>query len=71
MGGELMLTEQLLNGSHHIHCFATPADTNDQTRTIKFTDNIQEFQSAAIHRLVELEVDRPPVMRIFGSQQFP
>ena len=66
-----MLIEQLLNGSNHIHCSAPPADTNGQTSTTKFLDNIEEFQSAAIHYLVELEVDRPHVMRAFGSQQLP
>ena len=66
-----MLTEQLLNGCNHIHCLAAPADTNGQASTTEFIDNIEEFQSAAIHRLFELEVDRPHVMRIFGSQQLP
>jgi hypothetical protein len=71
MGGGWMLTEQLLNGSNHIYCFASPSDTNGQTSTTEFIDHIEEFQSAAIHRLVELEVDRPHVMRIFGSQRLP
>ena len=66
-----MLTEQLLNGGNHILCLAAPADTNGQASTTEFIDNIEEFQSASIHRLVELEVDRPHVMRIFGSKQLP
>jgi len=66
-----MLTEQMLNGCNHIHCFATPADTNGQASTIKFIDKIEKYQSAAIHLLIELEVGRPHVMRIYGSQQFP
>jgi hypothetical protein len=66
-----MLPEKLLNGSHPIHCLAAPADTNGQASTTKFIDPIEEFQSAAIHRLVELQDDRPPVMRIFGSQELP
>ncbi len=71
MGGGWMLTEQLLNGGNHILCLAAPADTNGQASTTEFIDNIEEFQSASIHRLVELEVDRPHVMRIFGSKQLP
>jgi len=66
-----MLTEQLLNGCNHIHCLAAPADTNGQASTTESIDNIEDFQSAAIHRLFELEVDRPHVMRIFGSKQLP
>jgi len=66
-----MLTEQLLNGSNHFHCLAAPADTNGQASTTEFIDNVEEFQTAAIHRLVELEVGCPHVMWVFGSQQFP
>jgi len=49
-----MLTEQSLNGNKHIHCLATPTDTNGQTSTSEIIDNIVEFQSAFIHRLVKL-----------------
>ena len=71
MAGDWDAFEQLLNGSNPIHCFATPADTNGLASTTTFIDIIEEFQPAAIHRLVDLEVDRPYVMRIFGSQQVP
>ena len=52
MSGGWVLMEQLINGGNPIHYLAAPADTNGQASTTKFVDNIEEFQSAAIHRLV-------------------
>lgn len=66
-----MLTEKFLNGSHHIHCLATPADTNGQASTTKIIDTIEELQIPAIHRLIKPGVKSPPAMRVFGSQQHP
>ena len=69
MGGGWMLTEQFLNGSDHIHSPASPADTNGQADTAVFIDNIQEFQSAVIHCLIELKINCPYMMRVLSSQQ--
>jgi hypothetical protein len=43
MGRGWMVTEQFLDGSNHIRCFATPADTNGQASTTEFIDNIEEL----------------------------
>ena len=32
---------------------------------------LQELEGAAVHRLVELVVDRPDVVRVFRAQQLP
>jgi len=69
MGGGWILPEEFLNGSNHIHRLAPPADTNGQADAALFIKNIQEFQSAAIHGLIELKVNRPHVMRVLGSEQ--
>jgi hypothetical protein len=69
MGGGWILPEEFLNGSDHIHSLAPPADTNGQADAGVFIDNIQEFQSAAIHYLIELKINRPYMVRVLGSQQ--
>ena len=52
-----------LNPSRAVNLFgATPQP--DCRRT-------QELEGAAIHRLIELEVDCPDVMRVFRAQQLP
>jgi hypothetical protein len=37
-------------------------------KALIFRGALQKFQSSAIHRLVELEVGRPHMMRVFGSE---
>ena len=71
MGGCWMLLEEFLNGIDYINSFASSADTDGQTKATVFIHNIEELQSASIHRLVELEVDRPHVVVVFGSQKLP
>jgi len=68
IGGRWMWLEQLLDRINDIHSLAAPVDTNGQTDAAEFIHNIQEFQPSAIHRLVELEVDRPNVVRVLGSE---
>ena len=68
MGGRWILLEEFLNGIDYINSFASSADTDGQTKATVFIHNIQEFQPSAIHRLVELEVDRPHVVRVLGSE---
>jgi hypothetical protein len=69
MSGGWILPEEFLNGSNQIHRLAPPADTNGQAGSAVFIENIQELQSAAIHCLVELKVNRPHMVRVLGSQQ--
>lgn len=71
MGGCWILPEKFLNGVDHIDSFASSADTNGQAHAAVFIHDIQELQPSAIHCLVELEVDRPHVVRVLGSQQLP
>jgi hypothetical protein len=71
MGGCWILPEKYLNGVDHIDSFASSADTNGQAKPAVFIHNIQEFQPSDIHRLVELEVNRPHVVRVLSSQQLP
>jgi hypothetical protein len=54
---------------NHIHRLAPPADTNGQANAAVFIKNIQEFQSAAIHCLIELKFNRPYMVLVLSSQQ--
>lgn len=69
MGGGWVLPEEFLNGSNHIHRLAPPADTNSQADAAVFIENVQEFQSAAIHSLIKLKINRPYMVRVLSSQQ--
>jgi hypothetical protein len=69
MGGGWILPEEFLNGSNHIHRLAPPADTNGQADAAVFVKNIQKFQSAAIHSLIKLKINRPYMVRVLGPQQ--
>jgi hypothetical protein len=69
MGGGWILHEEFLNGSNHIHRFAPPVDTNRQADAAVFIENGQEFQSAAIHSLIKLKINRPYMVRVLGPQQ--
>ena len=71
MGGCWILLEKFLNGVDHIDSFGSSADTNSQAHPAVLIHTIQEFQRSAIHRLVELEVNRPHVVRVLSSQQLP
>lgn len=52
-----------------LHRLAPPGDTNGQAEAAVFIENIQEFQSAAIHRLIKLKINRPYMVRVLSSQQ--
>jgi hypothetical protein len=64
-----ILPEEFLNGSDHMLRLAPPADTNGQAEAAVFNENVQEFQSVTIHSLVEFEINRPFMVRVFSSQQ--
>ena len=69
MIGSRILPEEFLNGSDHMLRLAPPADTNGQAEAAVFNENDQEFQSATIHSLVELKINRPFMVRVFSFQQ--
>jgi hypothetical protein len=69
MGGCWILLEKLLNRVDYIDSLTTSTNTNGKTHATIFIHNIQKFQSSAIQRLVELEVDRPHMMRVLGSKE--
>jgi len=71
VGWRWIQLEQLLDRVDHINSLASPADTNGQADVAVFIQHVQEFQRPAIHRLIELEVDRPDVVWIVGPQQLP
>jgi hypothetical protein len=68
MGGCWILIEKFLNRVDHIDSLASSPNTNSQAHATVFIHNIEYFQSTSIHRLVELEVDRPHVVRVLGSE---
>jgi hypothetical protein len=68
MGGFWILIEKFLNRVDHIDGLASPPNTNSQAPATVLIHNIEQFQSASIYRLVELEVDCPHVVRVLGSE---
>jgi hypothetical protein len=68
MGGCWILLEKCLNGVDYIVILATLANPNCKAHTNVFIDNNQKFLSSATHHLVELEVDRPHVVRVLGPE---
>ena len=46
-----------------------PAHPNRQANAAEFIDHVQELAGADVHRLVELEFDRPDVVRVLRAQQ--
>lgn len=69
LGEALILPEEFLNRSDHIHYLASPADTNGQIDVAVFIKNIQKLPSANIHRLVELKINHSHMLLVFSSQQ--
>ena len=66
MGWRRVKLEQVLNRVDHLNSPAAPINPNSQADTAVFIDHVQELEHAAIHGLIELEVDRPDVVRVFG-----
>ena len=71
MSGRRVELEQLLDRVDHLNGPTAPADTNGQREPAVLIDHVEELEGPPIHRLVELEVDGPDVVGIFGPQQFP
>lgn len=71
VSGRWIELEQLLDRVNHINSSASPTYTNCQADAFEFINHVEELEHAAIHCLIELEVDRPDVVRVLGSQQFP
>ena len=66
MGWRRVKLEQVLNRVNHLKSPATSTYTDRQADAAVFIDHVQELEHAAIHGLIELEVDRPDVVRVFG-----
>jgi hypothetical protein len=66
VGGWILL-EKLHNGVDHIDHLAASADMNCRAQPTVVIHTIEDLESAAIHRLVELDVDRSDVVWIVGS----
>ena len=67
MSGRWVELEQLLDRVDHLSSPAAPADSNGQAEAAVLIDYVKELEGPPIHRLVELEVDRPDVMLILSS----
>jgi hypothetical protein len=63
--------EQLFDHIDHVNSFAPAAKLKSQADLAEFIDHVQELGGAAIHCLVQLEADRPDVVRILRAQQLP
>ena len=67
MSGRWVELEQLLDRVRSPQQPCTPADSNGQAEAAVLIDHAEELEGPPIHRLVELEVDRPDVMLILRS----
>jgi hypothetical protein len=63
-----MLLEEFLNRVNHIDCLTSSTNTNGQAHATVLIHNIEQFQSASIHCLVELEVDCSHMVRVLSSE---
>ena len=60
--------EDFLDCVDHVHCRTPATNPNRQVNAAEFIDQVQELERSVIHRLIELELDYPRVVRIFGAQ---
>ena len=67
MNGLWVELQQLLDRVDHLSSATAPADSNRQAEPAVLVDHIQKFEGPPIDGLIELEVDRPNVMGIFGT----
>ena len=67
MSGRWVELEQLLDRVDHLSSPAASTDTNRQREPAGLIDHVEKLEGPPIHRLVELEVDRPDVMGILSS----
>jgi hypothetical protein len=68
MGRRWIELEQVLDYVDYVNRPATSTYTDRQADTAVFINHVQELEHAPIHRLIELEIDRPDVVRVFGPQ---
>ena len=71
MSGWWVELEQLLDRVDQLSGPATSADPNRKDKPAVLVDQIEKLEASPIHGLMELEVDRPDVMGVFGTQQLP
>jgi hypothetical protein len=58
---------EILQHCHHILGLASPAHAGCQAEAAVLVDHVQELESAAIRRGVELEVHGPDLVGMLGS----
>jgi Ni,Fe-hydrogenase III large subunit len=68
VSGRWIQLEQLLDRVDYIDSLTAAAHPNRQADPAEFVDHVQKLERAAIHRLIELEVDRPHLVRVYGPQ---
>ena len=61
MSGRWVELEQLLDRVDHLSSPAALADSNGQAEAAVLIDHVEKLEGPPIHRLVEMEVDRPDV----------
>ena len=73
MSGRWVELEQLLDRVYHLSSPTTSADSNGQAEAAAFDDHVEKLEGPPIHRLVEIEVDRPDVRGYSArsSSRFP
>jgi len=71
MSGRWVELEQLLDRVDHLSSLTAPTDPNRQAEPAVLIDHVEKLECPPIDGLVELEVDGPDVVGIFGPQQFP
>ena len=62
--------EQLQDRVDYFQGLTAASHLNHQAGPAELVDHVQEPERAAMHRQVELEVDRPGVVRVFSPQEF-
>jgi len=71
MGGYRITHQQLLDRVNNINSLAATAHPNRQANPALLIHHVQELERAAIHRLVELNVECLHVVRVFSPEQRP
>ena len=58
--------DQLFQHGHYVLGLAAPADSDGQTETAVLINHVQEFESAAVGRGIELEIHGPHLVRMLS-----
>jgi hypothetical protein len=71
VGGGWGQLGQILDRFDDVNIPAAPIYTNGLADAALFIHHVQELACFASHHLIELEVDPPDVVQIFGAQPLP